>query len=137
MMTRMFNPLRGLRQTTASRFAWMAAGIVLLAAMLPSLGMVLREATSGRITVEICSAHGSRFIELALADTPESPARDAGVVHCPLCVTASGGSSLPPQTAGVAVVATATAPLVEREIPALPVPAFTIPISRAPPLRLI
>ena len=136
-MIRMFYPTRMRRQATATRFVWMAAAFVLVAAMLPSLGMVLREATSGRIMVEICSAHGSRFIELARADTPEAPARDAGSVHCPLCVTAGGGHSLPPQADNVFFVAAANVPVIHRGFPVLPLPDFTTPDTRAPPVRLI
>ncbi len=136
-MIPMFYPLRRSQPAAATKFAWMAATAVLLAAMLPSLGMVLREATSGRIMVEICSAHGSRFIELARTDTPEAPARDDGTIHCPLCVTHAGGHALPSQPAAVLVIVSAETPLIQRQVLALPVPEFTTPDSRAPPIRLI
>ncbi len=136
-MILMFSPLRRSQPAAAARFAWLAATAVLLAAMLPSLGMVLREVTSGRIMVEICSAHGSRFIELALTDTPEAPVRDDGTVHCPLCVTLAGGHALPSQPVAALVVVSADTPLIQRQVLALPVPEFTTPDSRAPPIRLI
>lgn len=122
---------------------WLLSVAVALAAILPSLGMVLHAGSGGLVTMEICSAQGTRFIVVAAADagdfslqTSTAPGKNETAPHCPLCVV-PGAAPLPPSLTGsptFPAVATVTmlAPL--RDETPIPVAPRSSALSRAPPV---
>lgn len=117
--------------------AWYVAAALALAAVLPALGMVLRTAAPGLVTVEICSAAGMHTITLAAADVPggRNPAAPDNTPHCPLCAAPAGPAGILP-AGPLAPVAVAGNP---PRIPAagtvdLPATRFQHALSRGPPL---
>jgi hypothetical protein len=120
--------------------AWVACFAILLASLAPSISHALAAATApGAYWTEICSAAGLKSIKVESGKTSDSSSPAKHGLHfenCPFCQTHADSLVLPPASALVPLVVSASFPL-----PSLfyqsPRPLFVWASaqSRAPPAR--
>ena len=87
--------------------AWLAACVVLLAALAPTVSHALNSKAAGGLWVEICSSLGARTA--LVADLPESPTGpDSSLLHslehCPLCLVQGSAAAPPPSSISVTLL---------------------------------
>lgn len=88
-------------------YAWFAIFAMMASALAPTLSRAMGPDEGGRYLIEVCSATGSRIIELpaaeaafyrdhgVIADSSGEP-QDASFEPCPYCCPHAGGAALPP-----------------------------------------
>lgn len=89
------------------RTAWLAACVLLLAALAPTVSHALNHRAAGGLWVEICSSVGARTA--LLADLPDSPTEpDSSLLHslehCPLCLVQGSAAAPAPSLVGITLL---------------------------------
>lgn len=89
------------------RYAWLAALVMLLGALVPTMGRALAMGLRGQAWVEVCTSSGTRWVAAGGADTKEYSASSQGRTsdsqgggllhadHCPCCCPYAGSAGLP------------------------------------------
>jgi hypothetical protein len=105
-MIRRIRTDRNTQRNAQQNAPWLLAFLVFLAATVPTVQMV-REATSGRLTIELCATRGqsaSRILVVRSIDTaPGLPVKHSARPHCPLCISPESIASIPPANGGLVV----------------------------------
>jgi len=129
----------GLDKTTRQFAAWIACFAILLASLAPSISHALAAAKSTGVSwMEICSATGAKFVQVADDHNPtksSAPAQKAmQSEHCPFCFTHAGSFGLPPTVVSAFPVASGS-PVLPSLFYQSPRPLFiwAAAQSRAPP----
>ncbi|WP_162911012.1 DUF2946 family protein [Azohydromonas sediminis] len=127
-----------MRTTSSHRWPlWLATVAMWFAALAPAVSHALARAGGDARWVEVCTAQGSRWVDIADLDG-EQPAAPADAVaasldHCPFCHLGHGMA--PPPPAAPAPTAIFRDGLPSRPFTAPPTsPVWRAPPSRAPPV---
>ncbi|MBL8473588.1 MAG: DUF2946 family protein [Rhodocyclaceae bacterium] len=127
-------------------YAWFAACVMLIGALLPGISRAAQ--ARGGLWIEVCSVYGTRLAPLAgyavEAAADYAPDRQTGpdakrgapahADHCPFCCPHAGAGALPPGAHGAAIAAALAAPIRAPEFhPARFQTAWTLAQPRAPP----
>lgn len=123
-------------------FTWLAATVIGMAALAPVVSRTLANTQRASGWVEVCTAHGTQWVQLANAGHASQPAdQPAGhdpaglhMDHCPLCVLMGDRLAPPPALAVVPVLSPATqAEPVEPALHVAPLPVVWAAPPRGPP----
>lgn len=63
---------------------WFAIAAILLASLAPSMSHALGS-SGGSLRAEVCTAQGSKWVDVGADSSTSSPAESAGFEHCPYC----------------------------------------------------
>ncbi|WP_426191169.1 DUF2946 domain-containing protein [Massilia sp. DWR3-1-1] len=111
--------------------AWLACLAMLFGALAPTLSQANAAAAPAGGWTQICSASGSRMVQLDMADPSQDPVH---LEHCPFCATHADAVALPPGAAWSVplLLPAATHPVLFYQSPR-PLAIWRAAQSRAPP----
>ncbi len=128
-------------------YTWFAIFAMMASALAPALSRAMGPDEGGRYLIEVCSATGSRFVELSAAEAvfyhghgvvadSEGGPQDDSFEPCPYCCPHAGGVALPPAAPPALRIPEGGA-LLPRLFLVSPRPLFVWASShpRAPPVR--